>query len=425
MFSIKGENKVIKFILLLSCSLLFFSIIFCIFHYGNSLLLGNFYEPDNDDVKFIRSAWNLVQTGVYTYHKPPAPTVFMMPGLSYTLGFFMLIFGKFGGITALRIVQAIVQVLSLLLIFFIARKLFNSKVGAAAVVLNVLCVAEIWVPTLVLTETFFKFFVLCLMYFSIYALEKNKVKYYVWGGVFLALATLFRPTIATFPILILIMWVIKRVRFKDAVKYTAAVMIVFVMILSPWWVRNYNVFHRFIPLTLASGNPMWQGTYINYDRSTMATDGLDYTNYDNHDPKLTEIERNDMETALSKYRLTNLFPRQPLQFIYWYTIGKGWIQIKSPFYWYEVFGISFTTAKNYHSLLLILCLAGIILYLREKNKNILAVLPIITIAYFIVVYLPFFTMGRYFYPAVPFLAIFAGYFIVNFKNLVYIFWSWT
>lgn len=414
MFKLREESKLIKILLAISCIILFSLIMVSIFYYGNSTLLGNFYSPNNDDVKFIRSAWILANTGNYTYHKPPAPTAFMMPGLPFTLAFLMKIFGEFGGITALRIIQAVLQVLSLLLTFFIARKLFNSKVAIVAVILDLACIAEIWVPDLVLTETFFKFFVLCLIYFSLYALEQNKIKYYVLGGIALGFSALFRPTIALYPVLILIIWLIKKIKFKQAVKYTLIVMAVFSIILSPWWIRNYSVFKKFIPFTMATGNPMYQGTYINYDQSSKATDGLDYTNYNTKDPKLSEFQRNAMEIAASKYRLKNLFPKQPFKFIYWYTVQKAWIQIKTPFYWRgQTFGITTSSAKTYHHILLILGTLGIIIYLLDKNKNKLAILPFTLIIYFILVYLPFYTMGRYFYPAMPYLIIFAAYFIIS------------
>ncbi|MBC8062133.1 MAG: glycosyltransferase family 39 protein [Clostridiaceae bacterium] len=416
MFSLKEESKTIKILLLISCLTLFALILLSIFYYGNSTLLGNFYEPNNDDVKFIRSAWNLAQTGIYSYHRPPEATVFMMPGLPFILSFLMHIFGKFGGITALRLIQAVFQILSLLLVFFIARKLFNSKVAIIAVILNLLCVWEIWIPNLVLTETFFKFLVLCLMFFSLYALEENKLKYYALGGLFLGLSALFRPTIVTYPILILIMWIIKKVRFKDALKYTLVVAGIFCIVMSPWWIRNYSIFHRFIPLTLSTGNPMLQGTFISYNQKTKATDGLDYTNYNTKDPKLTEIEKNDMEIALSNYRIKTLFPKQPFKFIYWYTISKGWIQVNFPFYWKEIFGINVTKAINYNYLLLLLGTLGAIYYFMSKNKNKLVILPIATIIYFVIVYLPFYTMGRYFYPALPYVIILASYFIVNMFN---------
>ena len=185
MISFKGEKKYIKLILGVTCISFFLICIFSIFKYGNSTLQGSLTKFNNDDVKFIRSAWTLVQTGKYIYNDPSTATVFMMPGLPFTLALFVMIFGKFGGITAFRVFQAIAQTGSLFIVFLIARKIFNSKVGAVAVVINALYIADYWVTNLILTESIFKFLVLCLIYFSICAIEENKAKYYALGGIFL------------------------------------------------------------------------------------------------------------------------------------------------------------------------------------------------------------------------------------------------
>ncbi len=210
MFSFKEEGRLTKLILAVTCLIVFLICLFSIIKYGNSTLLGSLTKFDNDDVKYIRSAWVLIDTGKLICTTPSTETVYMMPGLSYVLAFFMIIFGKFEGITAFRVFQALVQTGSLLLVFFIARKLFNSKVGIIATIISILSIADYWAANLILTETIFKFLVLCLVYFSIYAVEKQKTKYYVLGGLMLGLATLFRPTIATFPIIILFIWILKK-----------------------------------------------------------------------------------------------------------------------------------------------------------------------------------------------------------------------
>jgi 4-amino-4-deoxy-L-arabinose transferase-like glycosyltransferase len=145
LFGLREEKKSIKIILKIICFLFFIINIFSIIKYGNSTLLGSLSKPNNDDVKFIRSAWNIVNTGQYSYHNPGISTVFMMPGLPFSLAFFVFIFGKFGGVTAYRVFQAIIQTGSLYLVFLISRKIFNSKVGIIAVIINVLCVSDYWV----------------------------------------------------------------------------------------------------------------------------------------------------------------------------------------------------------------------------------------------------------------------------------------
>lgn len=418
MFRLKEEEKLTKLVLGLICLVFFLICLGSIFKYGNSTLLGDLTTPDNDDVKFIRSAWILVDTGNYIYHNPSTSTAFMMPGVSFVLAFFVMIFGKFGGITAYRIFQVIVQTGSLFLLFLIARKLFNSKVGIVAILISCLSIAEYWVPNLILTETFFKFFVLCLVYISIYAIEEQKSKYYVLGGIILGVATLFRPTIATFPIIILFIWILRKYKFTTMLKYTAIVAAIFCIVLSPWWVRNYNIFHKFIPLTLATGNPMLQGTYINYDQSSAESDGLDYTQFNY--PTDSEVDSNEAEMKISKYRLINLVPKYPLEYLSWYTFGKAGYQVVKPFFWSpEFLGVTPRMAGKWHAITLLLSILGGTLYYLDKKRNRMGTLAIATILYFILIYLPFYTMGRYFYPAMPLVMMFAAYAVVKSVSILY------
>lgn len=418
MFRLKEEGKLTKLVLGLICLVFFLICLVSILKYGNSTLLGNLTNPDNDDVKFIRSAWILADTGNYIYHDPSTATAFMMPGVSFVLAFFVMIFGKFGGLTAFRIFQAIVQTGSLFLLFLIARKLFNSKVGIIAIIISSLSIAEYWVPSLILTETFFKFFVLCLVYISMYALEEQKAKYYVLGGIVLGVATLFRPTIATFPIVILFIWILRKYKITTMLKYTAIVGAIFCVVLSPWWVRNYSIFHKFIPLTLATGNPMLQGTYIYYDQISAKTDGLNYTQFNY--PTNSEVDNNEAEMEISKYRLINLVPKHPLEFLGWYTFGKASYQVVKPFFWSpEFLRVNTRMAGQWHVITLLLSIIGGILYYLDKKRNKMGTLAIATIIYFILIYLPFYTMGRYFYPAMPLVIMFTAYAVVKLVSALY------
>lgn len=405
LFSLKEEKNYVRLLLVIICLVFFLICVFSIFIYGNSTLMGSLINPDNDDVKFIRSAWILVETGKYVYHNVNMSTVFMMPGLPFILAFFVEVFGKFGGITALRVFQALIQTGSLLIMFFIARKIFSSRVALVAIIINVLCITDYWVANLILTETIFKFFVLCLVYFSIYAIEENKTRYYILGGIALGIGTLFRPTIATFPILILLMWILKKYKIKDMIKYTMLVVAIFCLILSPWWIRNYKTFHKFIPLTLATGNPMLQGTFIFYDQSTKASDGLDYSQFKYYSGN--EMISNQVEIDMSKYRLKNLVPKHPIQYFLWYTVGKTACMLGWPFVWIKSLPVLIWTGI-WHYFILISCIVGLIKYYKDKNRNKIGTVLLGSIIYFIVVYLPFYAFGRYFYPAMPFVIIFSA-----------------
>lgn len=402
-FSIKDENKWIKISLLVIALLFFMVNLYATLTYGSANYLGSFKKFDNDDIKYIRSAWELADKGHFIYNNVNKPTIFIMPGLPWTLAIFVKIFGKFGGITAFRIFQALLQSLSMYLIFLIGRKVFNSKAAILACFLDSLYMAEYFTTTVILTETLFKFSLLLLIYISLYAIEEKKLVYYIEGGVVWGLSCLIRPTIAAYPIVILTMWIIKKYTLRDMVKFTAITVFVFSIVMSPWWIRNYLVFHRFIPLTLSSGNPFLQGTYINYEKN------VHHTPY-----KLgkTEIETNQNEIKTGLYRLKTYGAREPLKYAYWYTIGKSWDLWNGPFYWKETMGVNMVIVGVFHYLILAIGIIETIRLFIKRNKNFL--LLFITVVFFDLIYLPYFTMSRYVYPVMPILIILAGYGIYEF-----------
>lgn len=323
MFSLKNEEKYIKktFILI---QLIFMCVtLFTIFKYGNSLLLGSLEKFDNDDVRYIRSAWTLINKKIISYHNINESTVYIMPGLTFTLSFFTLLFGKFGGITAFKIFQLILQMTSIYLIFLIGRKVFNSKVAIIACILDALYICEIYTANLILMECSFKFLLLLLIYISIYAVETKSIKLYILGGIIWALACLFRPTVGAYPIVILIMWIKNKYNFKDIIKFTLIVSTVFCLILSPWWIRNYKVFNMFIPFTKSTGNPFLQGTYVHNN----AVNPTPYKIVDDL------IEQDTIEINTGIYRLKTYVTKKPLLYLYWYTIGKTLFLWAVPFYW--------------------------------------------------------------------------------------------
>lgn len=99
----------------------------------------------------------------------------------------------------------------------------------------------------------------------------------------------------------------KKVRFKEALKYTIIVIAVFSVVMSPWWIRNYVIFHRFIPFTMATGNPMDQGTFIDYNKKSRNTDGLDYSEFRPKYRDVSELERNDLDVAEAKFEAEEAF----------------------------------------------------------------------------------------------------------------------
>lgn len=398
MNKLKGMNEEKRInIYLIVIEIVFMGVaILSIFASGDSLLLGSLEKFDNDDVKYIRSAWNLIDNNILSYQNIKEPTVYIMPGLTFVLSFFMCIFGKINGIVAFKIFQVVLQGVSLYLLFLIGKKVFNSKVALIACFMDALYAAEIYAANLILMEVIFKFLLLLLIYISIYAIEKKSLKFYVLGGIVWALACLFRPTIAAYPLVVLIMWIKNKYSFSEMAKYTIVVTTVFCIIMAPWWVRNYKVFDRVILFTKSSGNPFLQGTFINYDQSK----GLGVPYVKGKDA--LEGDENEIKAGLQRLKIYG--KKEPLKYVTWYTLGKTFYFWRAPFYW--IANISYVPVIIYHLVILYLGIYGMIKY-KDKSLNIKFLIMIVV--YFNVIYLPYYTFERYSYPLMPLVILFAAH----------------
>lgn len=405
-------NDKYKLVLLICLGLFCLVCIFTSIYYGNKLLLGDLELNNNDDVKYLRAAQTLLDTGMLTYKDPETPTVFIMPGLVFALAPFVGIFGKLGAIVAFRIFSAVLQTFTLYVLYLIIKKVFNSsKIAFVTILLNLIYVANIYVTTLILSETIFIFLLMNLIYICIFAVEKRSNKLYIVGGVIWALSIYFKPIMLVFPLVVFVLMLINKYTIKEMFTYAILPLVIVMLCMLPWVVRNYIAFDRFIPLTLSSGNPKLQGAYINYDQNPSYKDQIDFSNVGDFG---TEIENNETETkranAVIKYNLEN----NTLEYIYWMTIGKTFENFKTPFIWYNLYGIRFNVYLAIHWIMLVLGIIGmcVSIFSRSFKENRLKYVLISIIIFFNIVHLPYYCFSRYVYPIMPILISFSALSII-------------
>jgi len=396
MFCLKNESRKFKLSIILLLIIFCFISIFAGLYYNDELLLGSFENFDNDDVKYLRSANTLIQTGKFTYNYPEKSTVFIMPGIVLALVPFVKIFGMIEAIAYFRIFSALIQTLMLYIIFLISLKLFNKKVAILSLILNIIYIPHIYVSNLILTETIFSFLLAVLVLTSIYAIELKQMKYYIYCGICFGLAILFRPSIALYPFILFIMWCKEKYKLKEMIKFGIVIMTFCVFVLSPWWIRNYIVFNKFIPFTLSSGNPMLQGAFINnnVDHELIAklnTDNLFYTD--------DELINNEIENNILKIVYLYYFKNNFWEYLRWNTIDKTFFNFAAPYYNGIFQNISHKFVFIQHIVYMGLGLIGAVI--GVNRKLIIILLP----AYFALVHLPFLAYSRYIYPVCAYMII--------------------
>ncbi len=397
--------KILAALVFISFSLRFIMI----FKYGNRLTLSS------DDLNYVQSAVLLLKKGIFTFFNRTEPTVFVMPLYPFFLAVIFSVFGSGpSGITAVRLIQSGLGALDIILVYMIAKMLFGKWAGVIAAAIMAFYLPAITTSGYILTENLFTTLLLLLILLSLKFTAAPGVGRFAVIGAVWALAVLIRPTIALFPAFLLIYVLIyyrkadkrkadkKLYRTVDIVRYGAAMVFSFAIIMLPWIVRNYKEYGEFIPLSAASGNPMLQGTYINYRIAPGETA--------TYSEGKTTYERNRNEVDAAKKRISQVFSQDFATYLNWYTVGKTRLFWGTVFYWRQFFGVNWTIVLKYHYFIL-LGFLGILLALARSFRKYF--FPVSILLYFNLVHCVYMAFDRYAYPLIPILAIFCAFLLLE------------
>jgi 4-amino-4-deoxy-L-arabinose transferase-like glycosyltransferase len=364
-----------------------------------------------DDKMYVESAKRLLETGMFTFGSlHDQPTVFIPPMfVLYLSGVFALFgTGEVGMIVA-RIGVVLMGALVMALVVKVASRMGRVRMGLAAAAVTAVYPPLILSSSVYLTETPFMMMLLLFFVLLIKAIDSGRMRDFVWAGVILGITTLTRPTIALFPAFVgLYLWGHRKYGFRKAFQVGTVLVVTLFAVLSPWIVRNYLHFDRFIPLTKASGNPFLTGTYINNDVWGQG-----------HDPEFPDyplgwkkvpgdlVATDDLLMELGKKRLREEFAKHPGEMIKWYTVGKFKLFWLDSFDWADVlkpYGEEITLA---HRALVVAGGVGTLVALWRRVPY--APLVALLFVYLTGLQMVYVTTPRYALPLLPFLFLFVGY----------------
>ena len=231
---------------------------------------GSDLSINSDDMGYVKSALTLLETGMLTYHKPDMATVHIMPGQPFLLAFIFLLFGKgtFGFLIG-KIIFILFGTINIVMVYKIGKIIGNKFIGIMSAAMLAIFIPQVLTDNLFITETPFMFTLLVLLFYSIkLADEPGNWKYFFILMLSYLAAIMFKATFALYPVLLLFYFILKKYPFKTGLKQLGVAAVMLLLVLGPWWARNYIQFGDFIPLTGGGGNPLLLGTYqgagINY-----------------------------------------------------------------------------------------------------------------------------------------------------------------
>lgn len=146
--------------------------------------------------------------------------------------------------TAIILIQVLLGGITVILTYLIARQHFSRSVAFVSALLLTISPLVIIFTGTILTETLFIF----LTVLGCYLLSKKR---FIPSGIVFGLALLTRPIILPFLLFLIFISLFSADRKKQIFNY-ALVLVVALLVASPWIIRNSMLFNRFV-LTQSSG----------------------------------------------------------------------------------------------------------------------------------------------------------------------------
>ncbi len=264
-----NKNKILFLILLISL--------------GLSLGYSFFYriEPVVDAQAYDRIALNIIGGHGFAEDASKDPLFDHVitragPAYEYFLAFIYKLFGHYYEIVWL--IQALLHTGTAYLIFLICQNIFSTRDAMPAIkqgliseekesgtVIGLIAAAIIGfhpdiieISAMLMTETLYVFLVALaiLCFVKIWKAPQNLLLHSAFG-IILGATILSRPPVLLFLPIILVFYLLRKY-YVQLILF----MIFFVAVLAPWTIRNYTLYHQFIPTTLISEYNLWVGNTL-------------------------------------------------------------------------------------------------------------------------------------------------------------------
>ena len=366
------------------------------------LLLTIFPAPALDDsAKIYLRAAHLLMDGK-GFSDPSFP-VYNPPVYPLFIAICFFLFGD--DQVSVKIVQTVVDSLTMILIYFIMKEIFNIETALLSAAILSLYPFSAYLTISIASEPLFTFFLSGFVLSIVYAVRSTKVSRYCVTGILLGLATLTRGTTQFVPLMYPAILILLGRRSRDTIFCYAAFCLTFVLVILPWTLRNYVVLDDFIPVAAGGGIVVLMGSSEKF----LIIDGKPEM-YLRHIPpvggKPSQNDKFFARAGLERHMVH--LQTDPFDFMRFMVIKIGRL-------WYAT-----ESGKNHNLILLsqlpmyALAVIGVICaWMKGKTA---AWILLCLVAYFIVLHWLSLPLFRYMIPIMPYVIGLAAFAIVTVKN---------
>ena len=397
----------------------------------------------NDAKEYFTYAYNLRHHHIYS--KDPgfmegttqsvSPDAMRNPGYPLFLSLFIDAKPNSKIINSIIFSQLLISVITLLLLFLLYQKYLPVVFAAFATSMAAICPHLIVANSYILTETLFCFLIVCAALTISLFIETPTVMRGFLSGVLMALANLVRPGLL-YLILPMAVFLMFHYNKQMGIKYFAVMVLGFLLIFSPWVIRNHKTVGAVTDNRLMI-NFLHHGMYPDFKfQGIQRSYGYPYR----FDSRSNEISRN---TSTVFEEIKKRFYEEPYTHSTWYLFKKpvafwAWNNVQgaymfiypvtgSPYFSRILFKITYIVMKNMHGFIMLLGVLGMGMAWLPRNMTNLADRQIITarfisllLIYYTAIHMAGFPLPRYSIPLRPLMygmALFGIYFVFEFTKM--------
>lgn len=207
-------------------------------------------------------AQNLLSTGVYG-RTAGVPDASIPPLYSYVLAGVYGVFGR--GYIQVGLFHTLIDVACILMLYHTVKRLLpqGEWVGAVAGLFYAVYPYLVFQNLTLIDTPLFMFWLHAFVLLMVLlrerpTLDRQTLLIAALGGLVLGLSLLTRPIMPPMAVLVAV-WFLFRLNLWQTIVRLLPVALVGGVVLVPWVVRNYDVYHGFVPMTTTSGANFWQG----------------------------------------------------------------------------------------------------------------------------------------------------------------------
>lgn len=180
---------------------------------------------------------------------------------------FMAFMGLFhnSGLQLIVLLQMALDLITVVLTYKISMHMFGNRQGAllAALLWGIYLPAIAVIEIRLEAEAFFTCFVAAGLLAYLTGLSNKRFRYWIIAGIFFGLATLSREAFLYFPPILVFFTIIRSWRqWRQHLAQSGLLLATFVLVLSPWIIRNALIFQAFVPGSTLTGYNMYRYNHL-------------------------------------------------------------------------------------------------------------------------------------------------------------------